>query len=81
MKVARLDTFGVAIPFRFAFDHRLAERTVSESLVVRLEDESGRAGFGECAPRGYVTGETVATARDRVTDVLFPRVAGRPFSA
>jgi L-Ala-D/L-Glu epimerase len=51
----------IGIPFRAAFSHALAKREVGEGVLLVLRDTEGRLGHGECAPRGYVTGETVAT--------------------
>ncbi|WP_454965125.1 enolase C-terminal domain-like protein [Arachnia propionica] len=62
-------TWSVAtasVPMMRAFDHALARRTTSESVLLRIE-ESGRVGWGEAAPRSYVTGETVQSVLARLT--------------
>jgi muconate cycloisomerase len=45
--------------------------------VLRVRDEAGGEGFGEGAPRPYVTGETVETVLAHLAGDLWPRVAGR----
>ena len=52
------------IPFRQAFSHSKATRTVTESLLVVAESANGLVGIGEGCPRRYVTGETIHTARE-----------------
>src|SRR5262249_38416298 len=47
-----------------------------ESVVVRVRDDEGSEGFGEGAPRSYVTGETVDTMFEDLAR-LWPRVAMR----
>lgn len=50
------------IPFKVAFRHAAAERSETLSLWVEARAEGRVVGFGEGAPRDYVTGETLATA-------------------
>lgn len=52
------------IPFRQAFAHSKATRTVTESLLVIAKSVDGTEGVGEACPRHYVTGETIKTAKD-----------------
>ena len=46
---------------------------------VKLETDSGLVGWGECCPRGYVTGESVESVEAALADELVPRFAGRSF--
>lgn len=65
------------LPLRFPIEHSLANNTHTNSLLVRLQDASGRTGYGEGVPRPYVTGETVDTAqgfiRERAAGLLLGR--------
>lgn len=54
--------FLLTIPLRSAFSHHLHRRVYSESLIVQLLTNNGLSGFGEGAPRVYVTGETLQSA-------------------
>jgi muconate cycloisomerase len=69
------------IPFVETFSHSASERRACDSVVVRVRDETGIEGFGEGAPRPYVTGETVATMVGHLTRELWPRVAERELPA
>src|SRR5688572_32155186 len=76
MKPITAEILGFAIPFNFPFRHALAERSKSDGILVRIEDSDGNVGFGECAPRDYVSGETCATATEDVR-VRLRRFLGR----
>lgn len=49
----------ISWPFTLAVSHSLAENTATANIVLALSDDSGRVGYGEGVPRGYVTGEKV----------------------
>jgi muconate cycloisomerase len=46
---------------------------------VRVGFDGGAIGFGEGAPRPYVTGESVASALEALRRSLVPRIAGQDF--
>jgi L-Ala-D/L-Glu epimerase len=69
-----------ASPFRFTFRHTLASRSEGEAIILRLAGQDGQVGFGECAPRSYVSGETLDTVREALGTSLVPRLAGAVFS-
>lgn len=62
MKITHLETKSLDIPFRVAFKHASAERTVTEALITIVKTDSGHIGYGEGCPRHYVTDETIASA-------------------
>jgi muconate cycloisomerase len=69
----------ISLPMRVGFKHAAAERKRTENLVVELELGSGVLGFGESAPRPYVSGETLASAAAAVrSEFLEPLLAIRP---
>ncbi len=59
MKILRVDTSVIRLPFRFSFGHSIAARAYSDNLLVQIELEDGSIGYGEGIPREYVTGETI----------------------
>jgi L-alanine-DL-glutamate epimerase-like enolase superfamily enzyme len=77
MRLVGATLYALRIPFVEAFGHSAVERRCSDSVVVRVRDEAGTEGYGEGAPRPYVTGETVATMLDHLAGELWPRVAER----
>jgi muconate cycloisomerase len=75
MKLVAAIAYALRIPFVESFGHSASERRWSDSVVVQVRDESGVEGYGEGAPRPYVTGETVETMLDHLAHELWPRVA------
>lgn len=81
----------------YRFEHRIYRRplrtplrtahgswTEREGIFIRLEDESGRVGYGEVAPIAWFGSETLAEAAevcaklgDRVDDAMLDQVSGR----
>ncbi|HSF01709.1 MAG TPA: hypothetical protein VLA62_01780, partial [Solirubrobacterales bacterium] len=77
MRLVGGTAYALDIPFVQAFQHSAAGRQACDSVVVRVVDDRGTEGFGEGAPRPYVTGETVDGVLDHLTTVLWPQVVGR----
>ncbi|MDR0868455.1 MAG: hypothetical protein LBP75_08310 [Planctomycetota bacterium] len=61
MRFTSATIYQVRIPFRFAFKHALAERRCADSVLFSATLADGATGWGEAAPRAYLTGETVET--------------------
>jgi L-Ala-D/L-Glu epimerase len=59
MRVRSICGYKINIPLKIEVTHSLFQRTETESLIVVVEDSSGLKGYGEGAPRSYVTGETL----------------------
>jgi muconate cycloisomerase len=57
-----------------AFRHSAHDRRACDSVVVRVVDEEGAIGFGEGAPRPYVTGETPASVVEHLVLEVWPRM-------
>ncbi len=76
MKIASACIYALNIPFVESFCHNLCERNRSDSIIVKLTTECGTSGFGEGAPRPYVTGETVKGAIEFIKSELLPAVIG-----
>ena len=63
MKLQSLEAFAQEIPFNAAFAHASATRTATHGVWVKASGVDGTIGYGEGAPREYVTRESLATAR------------------
>ncbi|OGU21843.1 MAG: hypothetical protein A2580_06835 [Hydrogenophilales bacterium RIFOXYD1_FULL_62_11] len=77
MKITRLVLESLHIPFRVAFKHASAERSVTQSIWVAARSEDGLMGYGEGCPRDYVTGETTASVAaffEKYRDNILARV-------
>ena len=58
----------ISIPMHTAFVHTKASRLSSESLILILMYD-GIKGIGECAPRRYVTGETISSVTEEILNL------------
>ena len=74
VKIVSANIFSLNIPFVESFDHNLHKRKFSDSIVVKLNTDSGLSGFGEGIARPYVTGETVEKCSEHIENVLLPAV-------
>jgi muconate cycloisomerase len=79
MKIVSARLFAVQIPLKHSFNHSLAVRRRTESIVVQLITDTGETGFGEGAPRAYVTGETAASCLTQIETVFLPEVFRHEF--
>ena len=66
MKIIKLNIFQCNTPFRFSFHSPHTIRIKSDSIVVELQFDNDILGYGESAPRPYVTGETPSTVANTI---------------
>ena len=66
--------YALSIPFNVSFQHTTKDRDTGASVVVRLESSDGVVGYGEGAPRSYVTGESVDTCFQHLSEILWPLI-------
>ena len=76
-RVVAVEVCTADLPFRFSFEHALAERGSSINVYVKVTLADGTVGFGEGVPRSYVTGETPEAALDAVHQRYAPALVGR----
>ena len=76
--IRKLDLHRVEVPLKKAIKHASHARTVSENLVVRVELETGHAGYGEGVPRSYVTGETIDSTFQTLGKSDWAQTIGKP---
>jgi len=74
VRIVSATAHALRIPFVEAFAHSARERSCSDSVVVRVVDDAGVEGWGEGAPRPYVTGETVDFMLRHLAESLCPRL-------
>ncbi len=59
MRIDRINIYHLNLPFHSEFSHALTKRVVANNILVEiLADQGETFGYGEGAPRGYVTGES-----------------------
>jgi L-alanine-DL-glutamate epimerase-like enolase superfamily enzyme len=74
VKLRHIRVYCLRIPLVDGFAHSATSRTSGDSVVVRVEADSGSVGYGEGAPRPYVTGESPETVVRRIAEAYWPRL-------
>lgn len=74
MRIAAATVYALQVPFVEAFRHSAHARRSCDSVVVRVIDEDGVVGFGEGAPRRYLSGETPESVVEHLVLEVWPRI-------
>lgn len=78
MRINKVIIHQVRLPFSFDFSHSLRKRSYVNNIIVEIIAEQGEiTGYGEGAPRSYVTGEssesTAESIRHFIQQDTFPK--------
>jgi muconate cycloisomerase len=78
VRIDKVIIHQVRLPFSFDFSHSLRKRSYVNNIIVEIIAQQGEIiGYGEGAPRSYVTGEsiesTVQSIRHFIAHDTFPR--------
>jgi muconate cycloisomerase len=76
MKIARVEAIPVALPLAKPIHMTGADVAVSQNVVVRIQTDSGRVGWGECASAPTFSGETQGSIMAAIEGYLVPAVLG-----
>lgn len=79
MRIVKFEIFTIKIPFKRRYVHAEADRETGENIIVRIRSDTALTGIGEAIPREYLTGETVASVMDAVSDTFAPRIIGATY--
>ena len=59
MQIKSITLYRISLPFSLQFSHALRKRTSVKNIIVKVDAGPGNIrGYGEGAPRSFVTGET-----------------------
>ena len=72
MNPNKIAFFKYQRPFVFPYSSPHTSRTSAESVIVQLVFDEGISGYGESAPRDYVTGENCTSVHRVIKDVFSP---------
>lgn len=71
MRIDRINLYKIKLPFVGDFSHSLKTGAFAVNVVAELVcGEAGIKGYGEAAPRSYVTGETPQSVLKRVNRLV-----------
>lgn len=77
--ITNITLYHVQLPMKFTFKTAKGEVGVRDTLIVRLEDEAGYVGYGECVAfvDPFYTKETVASCWDALCRKYLPNLLGQ----
>lgn len=77
--ITNITLYHVQLPMKFTFKTAKGEVGVRDTLIVRLEDEAGYVGYGECVAfvDPFYTKETVASCWDTLCTKYLPNLLGQ----
>jgi len=68
LKIDKISIYKVLIPFSFDFSHSLRRGSSANNIIVEIiADQGKKRGYGEGAPRLYVTGESPESGTERIS--------------
>lgn len=70
LKVTDYSWVIARLPFKQTVGHALKSRATTQSIILRLDDQQGYTGYGEGAPRSYVTHEQIDAIGPKLTALL-----------
>ena len=71
MKIDKVNVYKILLPFSIEFSHSLRKRSSANNVIVEVIADHGEIkGYGEGAPRSYVTGESQESATKSVSCFL-----------
>lgn len=72
MKIAKVDTYRIAVPLIKPFKTALRTVETAESIVVKITCDNGIVGWGEAPPTFVITGEGMQSIESAIVHVLKP---------
>lgn len=71
MRIDQVKVHRISLPFSIDFSHSLRKRSSVNNIIVEVIADLGKIkGYGEGAPRSYVTGESQESATKSITNLL-----------
>lgn len=75
MKIGKVTIYAVRLPFILEFSHSLRKRLWANNVVVQINVNHGEIlGYGEAAPRSYVTGESQDSVTKSIIRLLHKKM-------
>lgn len=76
MIIQSIETFDVAIPLTKPFKTALRTVTTAYSVYVKITSSDGIIGYGEAPPTHVITGESMASIRYAINEIIAPQLVG-----
>ena len=75
MRIDSFEIYRLRIPFRMSFVHSRAARRRSDNILLKCVLEDGTVGWGESLPREYVTGESIDSVKENLSQRFLPALS------
>lgn len=76
MIIQSIETFDIAIPLTKPFKTALRTVTTAYSIYVKITSSDGVIGYGEAPPTHVITGESIASIRYAINEIIAPQLIG-----
>jgi len=76
LKIAGINTLAYDAPFRLGYRSAHLLRMKADSVILAMSCDGNVTGYGESAPRPYVTGETAESVGSLIRTRFAPRLVG-----
>ena len=71
MQIDKVNVYPIILPFSALFSHSLRKRSFVSNVIAEVVADHGKIkGYGEGAPRSYVTGEIQAQAAETISGLV-----------
>ncbi len=81
MRIDKITLYNCERPFFLDFVSSRAIRAKTEAIILRIDCCDSITGFGESTPRHYVTGETIRTVSEVISNIMAGILLGREVSS
>lgn len=76
MLIQSIETFDVAVPLTKPFKTALRTVKTAYTVYVKLTTKDGSTGYGEAPPTHVITGESMASIRYAINEIIAPQLIG-----
>lgn len=78
--ITKVALYHVQLPMKFTFKTAKGEVKVRDTIVIRIEDDKGHVGYGECVAfvDPFYTAETVGSCWKKLKEHYLPTLLGKP---
>lgn len=74
--IQSIETFDVAVPLTKPFKTALRTVKTAYTVYVKLTTKDGSTGYGEAPPTHVITGESMASIRYAINEIIAPQLIG-----
>lgn len=81
MKIKKIELGEIKVPLRTPFKTSLRTVDAVHDIVVKVTTDTGQVGYGEAPPTAVITGESRASIRAAIEELIAPKLIGQDILA